>query len=128
MRKSAALLAAALVAGTALGLAPTVATAGTPGEAGLLSCSHAWSNLDPDGSHPKTITRSSVNIRSGPHAAPGTTCGIVGVLNPGDQVFYHCYTTTQSEGTWTHLRKSGTSLEGWVKDTLLPDGGSVYEC
>ncbi|MFF4380990.1 SH3 domain-containing protein [Kitasatospora sp. NPDC001547] len=124
IRKSAALLAAAVVAGTALGLAPTVATAGTTGQSGLLSCTHAWSNQDPDGSNPKTITRSGVNVRSGPH----TTCGIVGSLNPGDQVFYHCYTTTQNDGTWTHLRKSGTSMDGWVKDTLLPDGGSVYPC
>ncbi|MFE4519228.1 hypothetical protein ACFRMQ_34180 [Kitasatospora sp. NPDC056783] len=52
----------------------------------------------------------------------------MGFLNPGDQVFHHCYTTTQSEGTWTHLRKSGTALEGWVKDDLLPDGGSGYAC
>ncbi|MFJ4868982.1 hypothetical protein [Streptomyces sp. NPDC088757] len=126
MRKSAAVLAAAMVAGTALVLTPTTATAGTSGETGALSCSHTWSNRDPDGSHPKTITRSAVNVRSGPHAASG--CGVVGTLNPGDQVYYHCYTTTQNEGTWTHLRKNGTSMDGWVKDTLLPDGGSNYAC
>ncbi|MET8544322.1 SH3 domain-containing protein [Kitasatospora sp. NPDC004799] len=124
MRKSVAVLAATLVAGTALAMAPTVATAGTSGEAGLLSCTHAWSNQDPDGSNPKTITRSGVNVRQGPH----TTCGSVGTLNPGDQVFYHCFTTTQGDGTWTHLRKAGTTLNGWVKDTLLPDGGSNYPC
>ncbi|WP_148082020.1 SH3 domain-containing protein [Streptomyces botrytidirepellens] len=126
--KSMAVLAATLGAGTALLLAPTAATAQTSDAEGILSCSHAWSNQDPDGSDPKTITRNAVNVRSGPHAAAGTTCGVVGSLNSGDEVFYHCYTTTQNEGTWTHLRKNGTSLDGWVKDTLLPRGGSNYPC
>ncbi|MFJ4343306.1 hypothetical protein [Streptomyces sp. NPDC088915] len=126
MKKSAAVLAAATVAGAALVLTPTTATAGTSGGTGALNCSHAWWNLDHDDKDPKEIKRSNVNIRSGPHAASG--CGVVGTLNPGDQVYYHCYTTTQNEGTWTHLRKDGTSVNGWVKDTLLPDGGSRFEC
>ncbi|WP_405796298.1 hypothetical protein [Streptomyces sp. NBC_01506] len=128
MKKSMALLAATGVAGTALVLAPTAATAKTSDAVGVLSCSHAWSNKDPDGSNPKTINRTGVNIRSGPHAAAGSACGVVGSLTTGNQVFYHCYTVTQNEGTWTHLRKNGTSLDGWVKDTLLPDGGSSYQC
>ncbi len=121
-----AVSAAAFAACTALVLAPTSATAETSDATGILSCTHQWSN--PDDTGEKTITRNAVNIRSGPHAAAGSACSVVGTLNTNDKVFYHCYTTTQNEGTWTHLRKSGTTLNGWVKDTLLPGNGSNYPC
>ncbi|MEU4806117.1 hypothetical protein [Actinosynnema sp. NPDC023587] len=115
--------AAALAFSAAALMTTTASAAPATGETGVspLSCSHAHSNQD---SAWGRISGSNVNYRSGPH----TSCSSYGQFNNGDKIFYHCYTTTQSDGTWTWGRKDGTDRQGWIKDTLLDDGGSTQPC
>ncbi|GAA2724017.1 MULTISPECIES: hypothetical protein [Streptomyces] len=126
-----AALAGAALLGPGLALSPVAqaseASQGLPPELALFGCSHAWSDRDKDGE--ADIDRTDVNVRSGPHAtSDGGPCSVLFQLDRDDHVYYHCYTTTNSEGTWTHLRKRGGSQMGWVKDTFLPGGGSSERC
>ncbi|MFF9348238.1 SH3 domain-containing protein [Streptomyces sp. NPDC014734] len=123
IRKHLALTAGAALVGGGLLFAPgaSAAPAATASDVGILSCSHSWSNKDAGYG---TMQSTNVNLRVGPH----TSCGAVGQVQAGQKVYYHCYTTTVNDGTWTHLRISGTQRQGWVKDTLLPGGGSTKAC
>ncbi|MEV0678859.1 hypothetical protein AB0I60_20305 [Actinosynnema sp. NPDC050436] len=118
---------AAVAAVLALGATTLVTTAASAAPAtgetgvGALSCSHDHANRD---SAWGRIQGNNVNYRSGPH----TNCSSYGQFNNGDKIFYHCYTTTQNDGTWTWGRKDGTNRQGWIKDTLLDDGGSRVRC
>jgi uncharacterized protein YraI len=79
---------------------------------------------DRDGtSHPTaTVT---ANIRTG----SSTSCTAVGSLLRGHRANYYCYTVNfDSTYTWTYLRDVDTGKTGWVRDDLLPGGGSVVYC
>ncbi|UQI46019.1 hypothetical protein M1P56_17510 [Streptomyces sp. HU2014] len=120
-----AIAAAAALLGGGLLLAPSAtATPATGTQAAptaeLLSCSHSWSNKDAD---KEKVTKSGVRYRVGPH----TSCAALGQIDKGATVYFHCYTRTQDDGTWSHVRIKGTDRQGWVKDTLI-DGGSQKLC
>ncbi|MFI9202812.1 SH3 domain-containing protein [Streptomyces sp. NPDC053048] len=124
--KSLAVVATASLLGGGLLLAPSASAVpgasakAAPAVEQLLSCSHGWSNKD---SGSKKVTASGVRYRVGPH----TSCDALGQIPQGATVYYHCYTRTQDDGTWSHVRIKGTERQGWVKDTLL-GGGSLKLC
>ncbi|MFD9902667.1 hypothetical protein [Streptomyces sp. NPDC059063] len=98
-------LACASVLGTAVSLVPAAQAADDaarssqtlPPELRILGCSHSWSDKD---NAEADIDRTAVSVRSGPHAtSDGGPCTVLFQLNRPDHVYYHCYTTTNSEGT-----------------------------
>ncbi|MFD0381375.1 hypothetical protein ACFQ2B_00040 [Streptomyces stramineus] len=88
--------------------------------ADLLGCSHRWSNKDADKAK---VVKNGVRYRGGPH----TNCAALGQVPKGATVYFHCYTRTKNDGTWTHVRIKGTQRQGWVKDSLI-GGGSLELC
>ncbi len=46
----------------------------------------------------------------------------VGVLQPGDDADYYCW-TKGPRFTWTFLRNLRTGVRGWVRDDLLRKSG-----
>jgi hypothetical protein len=61
------------------------------------------------------------------HTGSSTTCNTTGELLKGQKADYYCYTSTSSY-TWTYLRDVATGKVGWVRDDLLPGGGSFTYC
>jgi hypothetical protein len=93
----------------------------TAAQADAAACAHpAWRNADEGSGH---VIQSSVAIHNGPYADCGTTFYVF----PSDLLYYHCYIFNGSN-TWTHLRLSGSTLEGWVWDAHLDDGGAAAQC
>ncbi|HEY9371235.1 SH3 domain-containing protein [Streptomyces sp.] len=68
-------------------------------------------------------TANGANMRSG----SSTGCGINGVAYSSHSLDYHCFTHAGSY-TWTYLRNDTTGTYGWVRDDLLSDGGSSFNC
>jgi hypothetical protein len=66
----------------------------------------------------------AANQRSG----SSTSCTILGVLQPTDDATYFCWTRATDGLTWTHLRNERTGVKGWVRDDLLDDNGSGFNC
>ncbi|WUD70384.1 hypothetical protein OG937_45350 [Streptomyces sp. NBC_00510] len=65
----------------------------------------------------------SANMRSG----SSTGCAVAGWADNRDGLEYWCYTNSEN-GTWTYLSNIHDKTIGWVKDTLLPNGGSYKWC
>ncbi|MDQ1744054.1 MAG: hypothetical protein QOE23_2393 [Pseudonocardiales bacterium] len=78
---------------------------------------------DIDGSSYVSATSSAANIRTG----SSTSCTSIGSLLAGQRIDYYCYTRT-STYTWSYLRDVATGKVGWVRDDLLPGGGSLVYC
>ena len=66
----------------------------------------------------------AANQRSG----SSTSCAILGVLQPTDDATYFCFTHASDGLTWTYLRNERTGVKGWVRDDLLDDFGSSFNC
>ncbi|GAA0491519.1 hypothetical protein ACFQ2B_16430 [Streptomyces stramineus] len=122
IRKPLALAATAALLGGGLLLAPAASAAPTvgTGTTGVLDCSHKWSNKDADKAK---VVKNGVRYRGGPH----TNCAALGQIPKGATIYFHCYTNTKNDGTWTHARIKGTDNQGWVKDSLI-GGGSLEKC
>lgn len=103
------LLAAGLIGG---GTAPAYA-----------DCGHAWSNKDA-GSGSTIWSDPEPKFRTGPH----DYCNLVNYLPGGTTLYYHCYTVNETGNTWTHARRAGTDIQGWIWDGYLSDGGSTVRC
>ncbi|MFF4832844.1 SH3 domain-containing protein [Streptomyces sp. NPDC001315] len=71
-------------------------------------------------------TGGGANMRSG----SSTSCAINGIAASGNHLDYHCYTWGADGYSWTYLRNDSKSPDvyGWVRDTLLSDGGSLVPC
>lgn len=52
-----------------------------------------------------------------------TGCGVKGWADNRDTLMYYCWTYGEN-GTWTYVWNLDDNTLGWVKDSLLPDGGS----
>ena len=87
----------------------------------VLAC--GVSEPDWDKSTWKEKARTAANQRSG----TSTTCAALGVAQTSDVLDYHCFASGEN-GSWTYLRNTRTNVQGWVKDSLLKDGGSVIRC
>lgn len=106
-----------------LGLASTAQAAPAEGgDVGTMSCSHRHSDKDKSGYG--YVTADWLRYRSGPH----TTCTAYGQEKDGTKIYYHCYTTTKNDGTWTYGLVSGTDRKGWFKDEYLSNWGSTEPC
>jgi hypothetical protein len=93
----------------------------TAAQADVAACAHpAWQNVDAGSGH---VMEASVAVHNGPYA----DCGTSFYVFPFDLLYYHCW-TYNGANTWTHLRISGTTLEGWVWDAHLDDGGATSQC
>jgi hypothetical protein len=57
-----------------------------------------------------------------------TGCGARGVLQPGDDARYFCFTLGSDGLTWTYLHNQRTAVRGWVRDDLLRNFGSFRSC
>ena len=108
------------------------AASATLGAAGLIGGipTSAMAASCPDNNHPNYDTTSGrlfagnyINIRTG----PSTACTSLGQGQRTHNVQYNCYKSGEN-GTWTYLRDTTTGVSGWVKDSLLSDGGSYEEC
>ena len=86
-------------------------------------CSHAWSNKDA-GTGSAIWSDPTAKLRTGPHSS----CSLVNWLPGGTTLYYHCYTINADGNTWTHARRAGTDIQGWVWDEYLSDGGSTKRC
>lgn len=126
-RKTAGITLAAALGAVPLGLGAVgtaqAATAPSAGDGGpsTMSCSHSHSNQDADSGY---VDADWLRYRSGPH----TSCAAKGQAADGTKIYYHCYTTTNNDGTWTWGRVAGTSHQGWFSDDYLSDGGSLERC
>lgn len=71
-------------------------------------------------------TGGGANMRTG----SSTSCAIAGTADSGHHLDYHCFTIGDDRQTWTYLRDDSKSPDvyGWVRDDLLSDGGSAYQC
>jgi len=96
--------------------------AGTP-SAAQADCGHSWSNKDADSGNVVWISPTP-RMRTGPHGH----CDSVSVLSGGTKLYYHCYVVNEAGNTWTHARRAGTNIQGWVWDEVLSDYGSVVRC
>ncbi|MEU1601981.1 hypothetical protein [Micromonospora matsumotoense] len=72
-----------------------------------------------------TVTKADTPLRL---AGPYSDCPIVGYLQPGVRLVYHCYVLNDVGNTWTWVRKPGTETWGWVYDGNLANGGSYVRC
>ncbi|MCS7483325.1 SH3 domain-containing protein [Umezawaea endophytica] len=121
---------AAAVAGVALPLVliATPAQAGTPKGDGVTVQHYACNSaVVPPNSDPiSAITggSSGARIRTG----SSTSCTAVGSIEPSHRLDFYCYTLGNDGYTWTYLRNTSTSRQGWVRDDLLPNYGSSYHC
>ena len=86
------------------------------------SCGRTAPDMD-SRSWPRQTAGVSANMRSG----SSTACDVKGWADNRDTLDYHCY-TNGSGGTWTYLRNDTDGTTGWVKDSLLPDNGSLVYC
>ncbi|MFD4501893.1 SH3 domain-containing protein [Streptomyces sp. NPDC058457] len=87
------------------------------------ACNVTGPNRDP-GPYVRQTAGVSANMRSG----PSTACGIKGYADNQDALNYFCYTINSSNATWTYLKNETDGTSGWVSDSLLPNGGSYYNC
>ncbi|MEU8526735.1 MULTISPECIES: SH3 domain-containing protein [Streptomyces] len=69
-------------------------------------------------------TANGANMRSG----SSTSCTILGVAYNTQALDYHCFTRDASGQSWTYLRNDATGKYGWVRDDLLSDYGSSFNC
>ncbi|MBE9500236.1 hypothetical protein IHE61_26035 [Streptomyces sp. GKU 257-1] len=88
--------------------------------ADAVDCSWAHSNKDAGAGGTTTSTR----MQAGPYGA----CGTVVVAGPGVKMYYHCYVVNKYGNKWSHVRAAGTSINGWVWNEHLDDGGSTKRC
>ncbi|HEX6342974.1 SH3 domain-containing protein [Umezawaea sp.] len=65
----------------------------------------------------------AANTRTG----TGTNCTSVGQAQASHVLDLHCYTEGDG-GTWSHIRNTVTGKQGWIKDSLLVNGGSIFHC
>ncbi|KRF16927.1 hypothetical protein [Nocardioides sp. Soil796] len=86
------------------------------------SCSH--SNSDKDKSGYGYVDADWLRYRVGPHPS----CTSLGQAARRTKIYYHCFTFTDNDGTWTHGRIAGTNKQGWFKDSYLSDNGSMVKC
>ncbi|WP_129843675.1 SH3 domain-containing protein [Streptomyces sp. RFCAC02] len=111
-----------VLAATALAAAPSAVAA----EAGASACTHpSWSNQDA-GTGELRGSETEAAVRSGPYSA----CPAVGYLHY-ELAYYHCFVANSYGNTWTHIRfvnSVGKSVNGWIWDEHLNDGGSNYYC
>lgn len=109
------------LATTGLALASSLAVA-TPSQATAdINCGGwGWHNADA-GSGNSTGTYA---LKSGPYAA----CGNVGQTYGGTYLYYHCYVWNDYGNSWSHVRIAGTSVEGWISDANLNNGGAFNPC
>ncbi|QNE21112.1 SH3 domain-containing protein [Kribbella qitaiheensis] len=81
------------------------------------------------GSHPAWQNRSSgagkvissSPIRTGPYQS----CDVVKQVDTSKDLFYHCWVQNSEGHKWTHVRIANTTIEGWMYNGNLNDGGSV---
>ncbi|OEU99640.1 MULTISPECIES: hypothetical protein [Streptomyces] len=106
------------LAGTVVGATP--GSAASPPSADAVDCSWAHSNKDAGAGGTTTSTR----MQAGPYGA----CGTVVVAGPGVKMYYHCYVVNKYGNKWSHVRAAGTSINGWVWNEHLDDGGSTKRC
>ncbi|GAA2263625.1 hypothetical protein GCM10010232_64400 [Streptomyces amakusaensis] len=120
-KKRTRLLAAVLPMIAAAGLVTAAAPAQSATSAsGPLGCSHSWSNKDSDYGY---VTSGSP-LRPGPHS----NCGTRATIYPSELLYYHCSIVNESGNGWTHVRLSGTDIQGWMYNGNLDDGGSRDRC
>nr|AGS49720.1 hypothetical protein [uncultured bacterium esnapd14] len=108
--------------------APSAEAAGDIGVQGCARADHPWSDKDRNTGN---VDGQGVHIRTGPH----TSCTSLGLLYPSYGLSYDCFDegdTVIRNGitfrTWTHLRRNGTTIQGWVSDAYLNDAGSFQHC
>ncbi|MDW4903903.1 SH3 domain-containing protein [Streptomyces sp. ADMS] len=112
-----------LVAAVVTALAVPVVVVVTAGPASSAAyCGRTVGDKD-NRSWPRQTSGVSANQRSG----SSTDCGVTGYADNRNVLDYHCWTAGDG-GTWTYLRNDTDGSYGWVKDTLLPDGGSNIWC
>ncbi|MEV5441006.1 hypothetical protein AB0N23_00355 [Streptomyces sp. NPDC052644] len=81
-----------------------------------LDCSHSWRNVS---SQYGRIVYDGVNMRTGPH----TSCTAVSSIAYGTGLYAHCWTygdSVDGYNIWWHVRKEGTSTQGWILDRYAP--------
>ncbi|MET1071991.1 MAG: SH3 domain-containing protein [Umezawaea sp.] len=125
VRKSvAAAFGVAVVATGSLVLGTATAFAAPPGVAGVTAQAtcpdNVWSNQD---GRTGKLVLTAANIRTG----PSTACTSVGQAQTSHSVTLHCWKYGQG-GTWSHVRDNATGKQGWIKDSLLADGGAYIGC
>ncbi|MEI5519560.1 SH3 domain-containing protein [Streptomyces brasiliscabiei] len=112
-----------LVSAAVTVVAVPVTVLGTAGPAASAAyCGRTVSDMD-NRSWPRQTAGVSANQRSGSSA----DCGVTGYADNRNVLDYHCWTAGDG-GSWTYLRNDTDGTSGWVKDTLLPDGGSRIWC
>jgi hypothetical protein len=90
--------------------------------AGAATCTHpAWTNPDTGSGHGNS---SSTAIHDGPNSG----CPVTAYVGSGVLLYYHCWLANSAGNTWTHVRISGTYVEGWVWDAHLDDNGATKHC
>ena len=110
------------IAAVGLALASNIAMASSGNAAadGETCSGVPWQNVD-SGSGTSFGT---YHLESGPYQ----DCPDVALAYPGTSFYYHCWVVNKYGNIWTHVRITGTSIQGWFSDTNLSNDGAVREC
>ena len=76
---------------------------------------HTWDYGKTGSGH---LTRSA-----GLHVGPSGVPSVVR-LGANQLLYYHCWVENVYGNRWTHARIAGTSVQGWISNDVLDDGGS----
>ncbi|MFC6091505.1 hypothetical protein [Saccharothrix lopnurensis] len=115
-------IAALVVAGVVLGSAPAGAAPG----GGVGSRQHACDSTRPpnlDDGLPFPVATTDLRAYSG----WGTSCRTAVILR-GQRLDYHCWVIGNDGVTWSYVSAVDQGVAGWVRDDLLPGGGSAVSC
>ncbi|MFI0980716.1 SH3 domain-containing protein [Streptomyces sp. NPDC021093] len=108
-----------LAASAALAVTAPQASAATTGTTGADACTHpSWSNKS---GGEGTAKGTSATVRTGPNK----DCPVTATVGTAVTLYYHCWVTNSAGNKWTHVRISGTQINGWVYNPSLDDGGST---
>ncbi|WP_246204233.1 SH3 domain-containing protein [Streptomyces tailanensis] len=111
------------VAVAVVALAVPVTLVGTAGSASA-PCGTGGSGNRDTSANVRMTAGVAANIRRG----SSTSCAVRGWADNRDVLDYWWYTRNADNSTWTYLRNVTDNAYGWVSDSLLPNGGSNFQC
>ncbi|MEU4181025.1 SH3 domain-containing protein [Streptomyces sp. NPDC026589] len=103
-------------------VASATLTAAPSASAGSAACTHpSWVNKDSGSGYGQQLYE---RIRTG----PSSDCPMTTWVPSSQRLYYHCYWNNSAGNNWTHVRVSGTEVNGWIWNGNLNDGGSRKQC
>lgn len=86
-----------------------------------VNCSYNWFAKDFELGH---ATGGSTPIHIGPYGA----CPVTTYVGNSRTLIYDCYVVNDYQHWWTHVRVSGSTIQGWIWLGYLDNGGANTRC